>query len=307
MQNPGIFKEPSKNLVIAAFAAVYLIWGSTYIGILLAIKTIPPFIMAGIRFFASGIILYMWCLAKGEKTPGISSVSKNALSGTLMLFFGTTSLIWVEQFLPSGLCAIVVAAVPLWFVILDKKNWSINFSDKFIIIGLLVGFVGIMLLFSGKSSVDLQNKASQLTAFIVLIISGVLWAIGSLYSKYTITSGSTLMKGSIQMIAAGVCGFITALIAGEYHGFHLQQVSAQSWEAVVYLVFMGSIVGYTAYIWLLDVRPPSLVGTYAYVNPVVAVFLGWLFVGETITMRQCGALLIVLIGVLLVNFSKYKK
>ena len=300
-------KQPSKSLVIAAFAAVYIIWGSTYIGIVLAIKTIPPFLMAGIRFFSSGIILYIWCLAKGEKMPDIKSTLNNVLSGTLMLFFGTTSLIWVEQYLPSGLCAIIVAAVPLWFVILDKRNHKKNFSDKFILTGLVIGFIGILILFSGKSAVDLQHNSYQFIAFIVLICSGILWAAGSLFSKYAASAGSTFMKGAIQMLAAGIGGFIAALVAGEQHHFHIQQVSAQSWKALLYLVFMGSIVGYIAYIWLLSVRPASLVGTYAYVNPGVAVFLGWMIAGEVISTMQITGLVIILSGVLLVNFSKYKK
>ncbi len=306
-KNESNSSAPSKTLVMAAFTSVYLIWGSTYTGILLAIKTIPPFCMAGIRFFASGIILIIYCLIKGEKIPDKNSVFKNSLVGILMLFFGTTSLIWVEQFLPSGLCAITVAIVPLWFVFLDKKNYKQNFSDKFILIGLLVGFAGIILLFSGKSSVDLQHNTAQLIAFIVLVTSGVLWAIGSLYSKYANAAGSTFMKGGIQMMAAGLCGFISAFIAGEQHHFYLHKISTESWEALIYLVFMGSIVGYIAYIWLLSVRPPSIVGTYAYVNPVVAVFLGWFVAGETISFIQLIALIIILSGVLLVNFSKYKK
>ncbi len=300
-------KEPAKSLVIAAFAAVYIIWGSTYIGILLAIKSMPPFLMAGLRFFAAGFILYIYCLLRGEKTPRINSFLKSSLSGTLMLFCGTTSLIWVEQYLPSGLCAIVVASVPLWFVLLDKKNWQQNFSDKFIIMGLLIGFAGIILLFSGKGSVDLQHNQTQRFAFIVLVIGSMLWAIGSLHSKYAVTTGSTSMKASIQMMAAGVAGFIASFIAGEYHYFTFSQVTSASLYAMLYLIFMGSLVGYISYIWLLSVRPASIVGTYAYVNPTVAMFLGWLIAGETISSLQIIALFVILSGVLLVNFSKYKK
>lgn len=307
MQATTTFKEPPKSLVIAAFAAVYIIWGSTYLGIRIAIETMPPFLMAGIRFFVAGFILYLWCIIKGDKTPDIVSVLKNGLTGTLLLFLGTTSLIWVEQYLPSGLCAIIVACVPLWFVLLDKQHWKQNFSHWSIIVGLIVGFVGILLLFRGKGSVDLNNNPKQLIAFIVLLVSGVLWAIGSLYSKYTATNGSNAMKGSIQMMAAGLCGFIASFIAGEHHHFTFSQVSAGSWYAILYLVTFGSIIGYVAYIWLLSVRPASIVGTYAYVNPTVAVFLGWLIVGEVITWMQIIALFIILIGVLLVNFSKYKK
>jgi drug/metabolite transporter (DMT)-like permease len=306
MEITATYKEPSKGLVAAAFAAVYIIWGSTYVGIAIAIKTVPPFLMAGTRFFVAGFILYIWCIARGEKTPDINSVLKNSLAGVLMLFCGTTSLIWSEQYLPSGLAAIVVASVPFWFVLFDKRHWKVNFSDKFIILGLLIGFIGIILLFNGKTALSFHNK-SQLTGFIVLLIGSMLWSIGSLYSKYNVSNGSTTIKASIQMMAAGIAGFITSLIAGEEHHFVLEQVTMRSINAMLYLIFFGSLIGYIAYIWLLSVRSAAIVGTYAYVNPVVAMFLGWLLVGETISGIQVLALIVILSGVLLVNLSKYKK
>jgi drug/metabolite transporter (DMT)-like permease len=306
MRLTAAHKEPSKGLVIAAFAAVYIIWGSTYVGIALAIKTVPPFLMAGLRFFAAGFILYSWCIIKGERTPAIISVLKNSLAGILMLFCGTTALIWSEQYLPSGLAAVIVASVPFWFVLLDKKHWKENFADKFIIIGLLIGFTGILLLFNGKGAIDLHSKV-QLLAFIVLFIGSMLWSAGSLYSKYTTTNGSTSIKASIQMMAAGIVGFIASFIGGEEHEFYWNQVSMSSLKAILFLVFFGSLIGYIAYIWLLDVRPAAVVGTYAYVNPVVAMFLGWLLDKEAISLIQVIALIVILSGVLLVNFSKYKK
>src|SRR5258708_5405902 len=133
-----IYKEPSKSLVFTAFAAVYLIWGSTYLGIALAIKTVPPFLMAGICFSASGFILFIWCIARKEKIPDIVSILKSSLAGVLLLFFGTTALIWSEQYLSSGLAAVIVASVPFWFVLFDKQHWKANFSDKHIVVGLLV-------------------------------------------------------------------------------------------------------------------------------------------------------------------------
>ena len=299
-------KYPSKGLVIAAFAAVYIIWGSTYVAIALSIKSVPPFLMAGLRFFAAGIILFIWCIARGEKVPDIISILKNSLAGFLMLFCGTTALIWSEQYLPSGLAAIVVASVPLWFILFDKQHWAKNFSDKFIIVGLLLGFIGIILLFDGKSSLSIDN-ALQVKGFFVLLIGSMLWSVGSLYSKYAVSSGSTSMKASIQMMAAGIGGFIAMLLAGEPHHFSWSQVTMSSIYAMLYLVFFGSLIGYIAYVWLLSVRSAAIVGTYAYVNPVVAMFLGWLLDSESISWIQIIALAIILCGVLLVNLSKYKK
>ena len=306
MQEKTKHKEPSKGLVIAAFAAVYLLWGSTYVGIALAIKTIPPFLMAGGRFFIAGFILFIYCILKGEKITDSRSFAKSSATGLLTLFGGTTALIWGEQFIPSGLAAVVIASVPFWFVLLDKRNWKINFSDKFTLLGLLVGFAGIILLFNGKASFDLHHKA-QLIAVAVVMIGGFLWAAGSLYSKYSGATGSTVMLSSIQMMAAGIAGFIASFIAGEPAHFVWSNVSMSSVYAVLYLVTFGSIVGYIAYIWLLQVRSPAIVGTYAYVNPVVAMVLGLFLNNEMIGGTQVAALIIILSGVLLVNLSKYKK
>jgi len=306
MSNALTLKAPAKGLVAAAFAAVCIIWGSTYVSIALAIKSVPPLMMAGMRFSASGIILFAWALATGEKVQPLASFAKSSLAGVLMLGIGTGALIWSEQYLPSGLAAIIVASVPLFFVLMDKRHWRENFSSKSIVIGLLVGFAGILLLFQGKGSLDLHNT-QQLVAFLVLFIGSLFWAGGSLYAKYATTQGSTIMKAAVQMMAAGVTGFVAAFIAGEQNNFHWSAVTAESIYAMLYLVFIGSLVGYIAYIWLLSVRPPAMVGTYAYVNPVVAVFLGWLLHNEAILPRQILALLVILGGVLLVNLSKYKR
>jgi drug/metabolite transporter (DMT)-like permease len=306
LENTSATKEPSKGLVIAAFTAVYILWGSTYVGIALAIKTIPPFLMAGTRFFAAGFILYSYCLLSGEKTPDIVSFSKSAFTGLLMLFCGTTGLIWSEQFIPSGLAAVVIASVPFWFVLLDRRNWKTNFSDKFTLAGLLVGFTGILLLFNGKASFSFYHKA-QLIAFFALLIGSAVWAAGSLYSKYSGAKGSTIMLASIQMMAAGIGGLITSFISGETTHFTVSSVSMSSIYAMIYLITFGSLIGYIAYIWLLQVRPPAIVGTYAYVNPVVAMVLGLILNNEMIGGTQIAALVIILSGVLLVNLSKYKK
>jgi len=301
------YKEPPKLLVVAAFGAVYIFWGSTYIAIALAIKSVPPFLMAAIRFFAAGIILYLWCIAKGERNPDVASVSKNAFAGVLMLFFGTTSLIWAEQYLPAGLCSIIIATTPFWFVMLDKKHWRVNFSDKFIIIGLIVGLSGIVMLSANKSSINLEGNKLQVISFFILLCGSMLWAMGSLYSKYSVTNGSTSIKASIQMMAAGVAALIVSFAAGEFNHFAWSQITMSSINAMIYLITFGSLVGYIAYIWLLDVRSPAIVGTYAYVNPAVAMFLGWFILNEKISSLQIAALFIILSGVLLVNLSKYKK
>ncbi|MEO5682256.1 MAG: EamA family transporter [Chitinophagaceae bacterium] len=299
-------KKPSQALVIAAFASLYIIWGSTYLAILIALKDIPPFLLAAMRFIAAGVILYAWCRIKGQPTPPLKSVLTISFSGILILFFGTGSLVWVEQYIPSGIAAIIIATTPLWFVVLDKRQWKFNFNNRYIIIGLLIGFAGVLTLFAGNNIFSVAGNKMILISFIVMLIGSFLWAAGSLYAKYTPAEGSTGMKASIQMMAAGFISLIPAFISGEQQHFSPAHVSQQAIMAILYLVSFGSLVGYISYIWLLSVRPPSLVGTYAYVNPVVAVFLGWLIAHEAIGRQQIIALVIILAGVIIVTLSKNK-
>ncbi len=297
--------KSKRSLVIAAFAAIYIIWGSTYLGILLAIETIPPFFMAGIRFLIAGILLLVWGLLKGEKFPDSNSIAKISFSGLLMLFIGNGAVTWVEQYLPSGLAAIIVATVPLWFVLLDKRQWKFYFSNKQIIIGLCIGFAGVVLLFAGKSA-DLFSDRMKFISLLVLIGGTIAWTAGSLFAKYRKMEGSTTMKVAIQMLAAGIAFFILAFSLNEQQGFAVDKITGKSIAALAYLIIFGSMVGYLAYMWLLGVKPASLVGTYAYVNPVVAVFLGWLIAAENISLQQGIGLGIIILGLMIVNFSKEK-
>ncbi len=306
MTAPNTPASPSKTAVVAAFAAIYVIWGSTYLGILYAIESIPPFMMAATRFLVAGGLLLAWCLAKGERLPPKASVVKIALSGLLMLFIGNGAVTWVEQYLPSGLAAIVVATVPLWFVLLDRKQWSFYFSNKGIIFGLLIGFAGVVLLFAGRAAANLFDSPIKIISLAVLICGTIGWTAGSLYAKYQKMEGSTMMKVALQMLAAGAAFSMAALVAGEHKGFVLEQVTTPSIIALLYLIIFGSMVGYLAYMWLLSVRPASVVGTYAYVNPVVAVFLGWAFVNESISLQQSIGLAVIILGLLLVNMYKEK-
>jgi drug/metabolite transporter (DMT)-like permease len=307
MKRVVTLKEPSKLIIILAFASLYLIWGSTYLGIMIAIKSIPPFFMVAARFLGAGIILFTWCLFQGEKLPSFKTFCTIGLGGILMLFLGNGAVTWSEQYVPTGLAAIVVASVPLWFVLLDKKHWKYNFSNKFIIAGIIVGFAGVLMLFTGKGSIDLSGSKMKVISFFVLIVGTIGWAVGSLYSKYKVVEASTSMKVAVQMIVAGIVGVLAAILRNEQKDFVMSNVSWPSIIALLYLVIMGSLVAYMSYIWLLSVRPASLVGTYAYVNPVVAVFLGWLILDEAITTQQVVALVVILAGVILVNFSSDKK
>lgn len=307
MNNTPVHLKASKAMVIAAFAAIYIIWGSTYLGILYAIKSIPPFFMAGTRFLVAGILLLSWCAIKGEKMPNVNSILKISFSGLLMLFIGNGAVTWVEQYLPSGLAAIIVATVPLWFVLIDKREWKFYFANKGIIIGLIIGFGGVILLFAGNAATNIFDSPIKIISLFVLMAGTIGWTIGSLYAKYQKMEGSTTMKVGLQMLAAGIAFAVTGFASGEQNNFAISEVSKTSIIALLYLIFFGSLIGYLAYMWLLSVRPASLVGTYAYVNPVVAVFLGWLFVNEKISTQQIIGLGIIILGLLMVNFYKEKR
>lgn len=301
------YKDPSRALVVAAFAAIYIIWGSTYVAIKYAIADIPVLLMTGIRFFVAGVILFIYSLSRRQALPDRQSLSRISLSGILMLFFGTGSVAYVEQYIPSGVAAIIVASVPLWFVLLDKQQWKFNFSNKWILSGLLIGFVGVLTLFLDKGSLKLGGDNKTLISFFILLAGTISWSAGSLYAKYQPAQGSSSMKASIQMLVAGSASLLAGFISGEHHEVVWSAISPGSIFALLYLILVGSLVGYMAYMWLLSVRSPVLVGTYAYVNPIVAVFLGWIIANEHISNQQLLALTIILGGVVLVTLSKEKK
>ncbi len=298
--------RPAQLLIILAFAAIYIIWGSTYLAVLFAIHDIPPMFMSGGRFLTAGLLIYLFLHFRGERLPPAASLGRISLSGVLMLFVGTGAVAWVEQYIPSGLAAIIVATVPIWFVLLDRKHWRTNFRNPGIILGLIFGFAGVLVLFGDRKMIPKSN-GMVITSVLVLMAGTVSWAIGSLYAKYRKMEGSTAMKAAVQMMAAGIAAMIAGFISGEHRGFAPASIGTSGWLAMGYLIFFGSLVGYMSYVWLLSVRSPAVVGTYAYVNPVVAVFLGWLIADETITRMQVIALAIILAGVILVTLTKNKQ
>jgi len=299
--------QQNKLTVILAFAAVYLIWGSTYLALLIGVQSMPPFFLSALRFTLAGILLYAWCLLRGEEQPDLGSLKKNAVCGILMLFGGTGSVAWAEQYLPSGLAAIIVTSMPFWFVVLDKRQWSFYFSNKLILLGLVIGFVGVGVLvgFDTSSLAFHGDPSMKIWAMIGLIGGGIAWTTGSLYSKYSPAKNSVLMNASLQLITAGAFSLCLSVISGELYHFSLSSTTGNSWTALLYLIVMGSVIAYLSYLWLLKVRPVAQVSTYVYINPIVAVLLGAVIENERITWVQIAGLLIILTGVLLVNMAKY--
>lgn len=294
-------------MVILAFAIVYLVWGSTYFFIQKAVAGFPPFMLGAFRFLLSGMLMTMWCVMKGEKLFGIPNIKHAIISGILLLFFGNGIIIWVEQTIPSGVVAITVSSAPLWFILLDKPKWSENFRSRSIVAGMLIGLAGVLLLFSEQVSDAIKGNGVQIGTMALLLLASISWAGGSLYSKYKTSEGSTIVNSSWQMMAAGIAFLPGMLIRGEMNGFEWENVSSDAWLALLYLVTMGSIAGFSAYVWLLKVRPAMQVSTYAYVNPVVAVLLGIFFAGEKISLTQILGLITILGSVLLINMARYRR
>jgi drug/metabolite transporter (DMT)-like permease len=302
-------KTPSTFLVVLAYATVYIVWGSTYFFIQRALEGFPPFFLGALRFTIAGLLMLGWSLSQGENVFSIRAIKPAVITGLLLLFIGTGVVIWVEQFLPSAMVAIMISSAPLWFILLDKPKWSENLGNKSTILGLTIGFAGVVLLFGEKimASMSSMNSTRDLFAMAMVIFGSMAWAGGSLYSKYKTGSDSATVNSTWQMLAAGLAFVPGSLITGELDRLNLAAVPMSAWLSVGYLVIFGSIAAFSAYVWLLKVQPATKVSTYAYVNPVVAVLLGIFFAKETITMLQIVGLVIILGSVLLINLHKYRK
>lgn len=294
-------KKANSYAVIIAFAIVYIVWGSTYFFIQKAIAHFPPMLLGALRFIAAGILMMVWCAIRGEKLFNLGQIKHAAFTGFLMLFLGTGAVILAEKTIPSSLAAVFVASEALWFVVLDKPKWKENFTNKKTMLGLIIGFVGVLLLFSENMAKIMNGgEAYGAAGFIILVVGTIAWAAGSLYSKAKST-GSSWVNATWQMLAAGFSFFVVSLINSEWGSFQFANVPNEAWLSVLYLVLMGSIAGYSAYVWLLQVRSVSQVSTHVYVNPVVAVMLGVFFANEHLTILQLTGLVIILSSVLLIN------
>jgi drug/metabolite transporter (DMT)-like permease len=301
-------KAESPLLVVIAFAIVYIVWGSTYFFIQMAIQGIPAMLMGAIRYIIAGLLMLGWCLLKGDKIWVKRDVINSAISGILLLAIGNGIVIWVEQTLPSAMVAIMISANPMWFVLLDKRNWKENLSSVATITGLIIGFAGVLLLFGEQvvNTLGGTHNDAKVWGVALLILGPIGWSAGSLYSKYKGSSSPARVTTGWQMLIAGIAFLPASMMHHEFKNFHISEVPLQSWLAVIYLIIFGSIAAFTAYVWLLQVRPATQVSTHSYVNPVIAVLLGVMFAQEHISWLQIGGLVIILISVLLINLAKYR-
>jgi len=292
-----------KTKLWTALIALYIVWGSTYLAIRFAVETIPPFFHASLRFLISGAILFIWRRAAGDQKPTLGNWKSTAIVGTFLLLGGNGLVGLAEKCVPSGIAALLITTSPFWLVLFESMRAGGNKPTWLSIVGLLIGFSGVFLLIGPAQFAGAVNQFDTF-GVTLLLIAPVLWSLGSIYARGADMPKSTLMSTGMQMLAGSVALFIVSLVTGELNGFSFGQVSTRSWQGLIYLITFGSLVGFVSFGWLLQNAPVSLLSTYAYVNPVVAVFLGWLFAGEALNARIAIASVIIIGSVVVINYAR---
>jgi drug/metabolite transporter (DMT)-like permease len=302
---PTLEQAGGATLLLVAFGAVYLIWGSTYLAIRVGVESFPPLLLAGSRHLIFGLLFYPLLRWKTGIRPTWANWRTVMVTGFLLLFVGNGGVCVAEQTVPSGVTALLVATVSLWMVLIDWLRPGGVRPVARVLIGLLLGFAGLALLVGPK---DLGGSARiNPVGVAILVVASFAWACGSLYSKHGQMPSSPLLGAAMQSLTGGTVLWIVGWLSGEMHSLHLAAVSTRSWVAMGYLVFCGSMIGFTAYIYILKHSTATRVATYAFVNPVVALFLGWLVLGESITLRTILAAAVILAAVLLVITAPHRQ
>lgn len=291
--------KPPRFKLVMAFAAVYLIWGSSYLAILWGLETIPPFFLGAARFLTAGAVLYVIAAARGDAGFSGTQLRNAAIVGALLPFLGNGSLIWAEQRIPSGIAALIVATVPLWMVVIQAVVEHVR-PVREIWIGVALGILGLAILVSVGAGLA---GAVHVPSALLLCGGSIAWAAGSIYSRAADLPRSGLASSALTMLAAGVFFVVAAVGTGEHRVFEMAAVSGRSVTGLLYLSIFGSVIAYSAYIWLLQVQSPARVATYAYVNPIIAVLLGWGFASEPISVRTLVAAAVILAAVVLITTS----
>jgi len=288
-------------LIIAAFAAVYIIWGSTYLGIKYAIETLPPFTMAGVRFLVAGGLLYGWAWIQKTPAPTLTQWKNSTIIGALLLLIGNGVVVWAEHFIDSSIAALLITLEPIWVIIIlwlfQNKKPSIV-----LVVAMITGIGGMVLLTQGSLS---GFKSVDIRGVLGIMFSTLAWAYGSLFTVKADIPSSPIQSTALQMITGGAMLLLVGLSLGETSTIHVEQFSFNSLAAFIYLIIFGSIVGYTAYSFLLKHAHPNHVSTYAYVNPVIAVYLGWALADEPVTWQTITASILLISSVAMITrFSK---
>jgi drug/metabolite transporter (DMT)-like permease len=292
------------SMVLVAFAAVYLVWGSTYLAMRIGIESFPPLILAGLRHFVVGVILYPFLRWRTKVKPTPTNWKAALVTGALLLLVGNGGVCYSEKTVPSGVAALLVAMVSFWMVIVDWLRPGGVRPVPRVIMGLLLGFGGLVLLV-GPAHLGGSERVDPGGA-LVLVVASFAWACGSVYSKHGGMPSSAFLGVAMQGLVGGAMLLLGGLFLGEFHGLHLAAITLRSWLALGYLILFGSGIGFSAYLYILRESTATRVATYAFVNPVVALFLGWLFVGEPLTLRTGIAAAIILTAVMLVISAPHR-
>ena len=293
----GSVARTHRFTVVASFLSIYLIWGSTYLAIRYAVEGIPPLYTAGIRHFTAGAVLLLWCLAKRLR-PTWAQIRASFIIGMFFFLIGHGTLHWAEQKVPSGLASLLIASEPIWVFLLSviaAKQWRWNGMQ---LAGIFLGFGGVGLLM-GRSA--LTSSPGLFVGSVAVVLGAMSWSVGIVYSRRSHLSGHPLLLSALSLLAGSFLLLLVGTLTREYRGFSLASVSLRSWLSLGYLIVFGSIVAFTAYNWLLEHYSPTLVATHTYVNPIVAVLLGWLFAGEAVTLNLALATILVIVAVVLVD------
>ena len=285
--------------IVLAFAAIYLIWGTTYLGLAIAVETMPPFLMTSARFLVAGGLLFLVLRARGAPMPKRPHWRSAVIIGFFLMVGGTGLVTWSEQQVPSSTAALVVATMPMWIALFDWLLFKGSRPGRRVTIGLVLGLAGIFLLV-GPGQI-LGTAGFSLASLLILLLAPILWSYGSLYSRGADLPEDTFMSTAMEMLAGGVLLLLTGLLTGEATQLNVAEISTRSLAAMIYLTVFGSFVAFTAYIWLLKHVQATKVATYTYVNPVFAVFLGWLILSEAITPITIVAVVIVTFAVILIT------
>src|SRR5262245_32308408 len=301
MDGPAASRSPPRlPALIAGFATLYLVWGSTYLGIKYAVETLPPLLMAGCRFLLAGVILYVALRLRGSAAPTLRQWRLAALTGALLLLGGNGLVPWGQLPVPSGRAALIVATTPLWMVILGWLFYKGERPGRRMWLGLAVGFAGAALLIRPSG----EDRAGALLGTLAILGAPIAWSIGSLESRRNRPTDDALLTSAMQLLAGGALMVLTGTLLGEWPALFAREVSARSALAFGYLALVGGLVGFTTYAWLLRVASPTAVSTYAYVNPLVAVLLGWLVAGEALGLEVLLAAALVVGAVVLITLPR---
>lgn len=299
---PERTSEATRLQLVLAFAAVYLIWGSTYLAIRFAIETVPPLLMAGVRFTVAGAVLYGWIRIRGTSAPSRKGWVAVAVPAVLMILVANGGVSWAEQTVPSGIAALTVATTPLWMVVLARLHPREDDPTGHEWAGVVAGLVGVAFLVAPGD--EILGQGIDVLGFGALLLASLAWASGSIHNRFARLPGPQLLSTAMTMLLGGVLLVGASAATGELRGFDPGAVSRGSLLALAYLIVMGSLVAFSAYIWLLRKARPALVGTYAYVNPVVALILGWTLAAEPLTPRALLAATVILGSVIVVNRTR---